>query len=144
MTTKQTETTAVTPAPTEPVQKKPFSISIAAPAYAAFHEAVVLARQGYTFSDGPVIIAPDGMAFFTLILGNPNDYAIQAAKASMRLSANEEEAQRKKDIEQAAKRLLEEQQRAKLEADVAAATKALEKQIADLQKAAAAELAKLN
>jgi trehalose/maltose hydrolase-like predicted phosphorylase len=79
-----------------------------------------------------------------MVRGNPKEFYIQAAKESVQRSANEEAAQRKKDIEQAAKRMLEEQQRAKLEKDVADATKALENQIAELKRAAAAELAKLN
>jgi hypothetical protein len=53
MATKQTETTAVTPAAVE-APAVPFSIRVGAPMNAAFDEAVVHARNGYTFSDGPI------------------------------------------------------------------------------------------
>jgi len=123
----------------------PFSIRIGAPMSAAFNEAVQHARNGYTFSDAPIeIMEASGWAWFTMIRGNPKEYIINAAKASVERSVAEEAAQYRKDVAEAAKRLLESQQRAKLEADVAAATAALDKQIAELRKAAQAELAKLN
>lgn len=138
-------TKASTPAaPAVPeVPQKPFSIKVGAPAHAAFNEAVVHARNGYCFSDGPIEIMPNGYAFFTMVIGQPNESAIQNAKASAELSVKEEAAKYKKDVEQAAKRLMEEQKRAELEKEVANATAALEKKIADLKKAAEAELAKL-
>lgn len=124
---------------------RPFSIRIGAPMNAALNEAVQHARNGYCFSDAPIeIMEASGWCWFTMILGDPKEYIINAAKASVERSVAEEAAQYRKDVAEAAKQMLEAQQRAKLEADVAAATAALDKQIAELRKAAQKELAKLN
>jgi len=112
--------------------------------YAAFNEAVQHARNGYTFSDGPIeIIESSGWCWFTMVQGSPNDFAIQAAKASVERSLAEEAAQYKKDVEAAAKAIFEEAKRAELERDVAAATAALDEQIAKLKRDAAVQLAQL-
>lgn len=95
------------------------------------------------FSEGLIEIM-NGFAFFTMHLGNPKAHIIKTATESIERSQREEAAQRKRDIEAAAKRMLEDEKRARLEKEVADATKALEKQIAALKQAAAAELAKLN
>ncbi|WP_323144029.1 hypothetical protein [Massilia phyllosphaerae] len=144
MATKQTTPAVETPAAPVEAPAIPFSIRVGATVNAAFQEAVIHARNGYTFSDGPIEVTPTGWAWFTMIRGEPKEYYVQAAKESVKRSADEEAARYKRDIEAAAKRMLEEQQRAKLEQEVADATKALEKQIAALKQAAAAELAKLN
>ncbi len=111
---------------------------------AAFNEMILHARQGYTLSDGPIQITPTGWAWFTLVQGSPKEYIINAAKQSIERSQQEEAAAYKRDVEAAAKRLLEDEKRKQLEKDVADATANLEKQIAELRKAANKELAKLN
>jgi hypothetical protein len=122
---------------------RPFAVNVAATAHSAFQQAVVLAQAGYTFSDAPIEITPNGWAFFQMIHAAPNAYAIQEAQKTVQISVNEEAAKYKKDVEAAAKAIFEEAKRAELERDVAAATAALEEQIATLKRAAAAELAQL-
>jgi hypothetical protein len=131
-------------APAAPAAVKPFSIRIGAPCHAAFQEAVVHARNGYTFSDAPIELMQNGMAFFTMILGEANEYAIMKAKESTELSVAQEAAQYRRDVEEAAKRQLEQAKRAELEKQVAEAVAASERAIAKLKKDAAAELAKLS
>ena len=110
---------------------------------AAFNELILHARQGYTLSDGPIQITPTGWAWFTLVQGNPKDYIISAAKQSIERSQQEEAAAYKRDVEAAAKRLMEDEKRKQLEKEVASATAKLEREIAALKQAAQAELAKL-
>lgn len=129
---------------TAPAAIKPFSIRIGAPCHAAFQEAVVHARNGYTFSDGPIELMPNGMAFFTMILGEADEHAIMKAKESVELSIQQAEAQYRRDIQEEAKRQIEASKRAELEKQVADAVAASEKAIAKLRKDAAAELAKLS
>lgn len=141
-----TETTvevpeAVVPPTLGPI--KPFSVKVGAPANSAFQQAVVLAQAGYTFSDAPILMTPQGWAWFQMILAAPNAYAIEQARVSVQMSIDEEAAQYRKDVAEAAKAIFEEAKRAELERDVATATAALEEQIATLKRAAAAELAQL-
>lgn len=137
----KTTTPEVPAAPAAP--KKPFAISIAAPCHLAFAEAVVHARNGFTFSDGPIEIAGNGMAFFTMIQGSPNEHAIQSAKESSELSIEQEEAKYRKDVENAAKRIIEQQRRDELEKQVAEAVASHEKQIAALKRQARNEIQQL-
>jgi len=135
-------TTAQTTA--APAPKKPFQISLGGTCPAIFHEAIVHARNGYCFSDAPIQFFPEaGTAFFTMILGQPNDYAIMSAKESSEISVRNEEALYRRDVEEAAKRQLEQEKRAALEKQVAEAVAASEKAIAKMRKDAEAELAKL-
>jgi hypothetical protein len=127
-----------------PAPVKPFSLSIGAPLNEAIQEAVVHSRAGYCLSDGPVQVTPTGWAFFTMILGNASDHVIAKAQASIELNVKLEADKYRKAVEQAAKQMLEDQQRAKLEMDLAAEVALHEKKIADLQKAAAAAAAKLS
>jgi hypothetical protein len=140
--TKDHMTTTKTPV--APVPAVPFSINVGAPAHAAFAEAVQHARNGYCFSDGPIELTPNGFAFFTMIRGNPNEFAIQAAKESVERSVLEEERQYRKDVEQAAKAIIEQQQRDALAKQVAAAVAEHEKAIAKLKQQTEAEVAQLN
>lgn len=137
----ETPTVAATEAPA--VAKKPFSISVAAPCHIAFAESVIHARNGYTFSDGPIEVQPNGWAFFTMVAGSPNEFAIQNAKASAEMSLQEEERKYRKDIEAAAKRLLEQQQRDDFEKKKAAIKAEHEKALRALEAATEAAIAKL-
>lgn len=140
----KTATPAAPEAPEVPaVTKKPFSIRVQAPAHIAFNQAVVHARNGYCFSDAPINIQPNGWAFFTMIQGSPNEYAIQSAQESSNLSLQAEERQYQKDVETAAKRIIEQQRREELEQQVKQAAEEYEKQIATLKRTAAAEIAAL-
>ena len=126
------------------VNGKPFEIKIAAVCHAAFEEAVVHARNGYTFSGGPIEIASNGWAFFSMVQGSPNDYAIMKAKESVTFSLEQEERDYRKDVEAAAKRLVEQQKREEIAKLVAEEVAAHEEKIKALEKKKAAVLATLN
>jgi hypothetical protein len=137
------EAEAIAAAAAAPAPTLPFSVKVGAPCHPAFQQAVALARKGYQFSDAPIEIFPNGMTFFSMILGTPSDYVLQQAQDTIQVSVNEEAAQYKLDVEAAAKAIFEQAKRDELEREVAAATAALEKQIAALKQAAAAELTQL-
>lgn len=130
------------PAPA-PAARKPFSIKVGAPAHAAFNQAVMHARNGFIFSDGPIELLPNGWAFFEMHQGNPIEHIVQSAKETLEQSAREEAMQYKKDVEEAARRQLEQQQREVLEKQVAAIKAEQARQIAALEKAAADAIKKL-
>jgi hypothetical protein len=137
MTTPTVPTAASAP-------RKPFAIKVGAPAHAAFNEAVIHARNGFIFSDGPIEMMANGWAFFEMHQGNPVEHIVQSAKESLEQSAQQEAIQYRKDVEEAAKRQLEAQQREALEKQVAAIRADQARQIAAAEKAAAAAIAKLS
>lgn len=142
MTSKSTPAVTAPVVPEAPaVAKKPFAIRIAAPANLAFAESVVHARNGYCFSDAPIEVMSNGMAFFTMVLGTPDELAIQKAKESTDLSREAEEREHQKQVREEARRIVEEEKRQALEREVKAAEDALQKQIAALRQKAAAEIA---
>jgi hypothetical protein len=123
---------------------KPFSIQLIGPAYPIFQELCAHVRNGYVVNkDAPVELFQNGNAMIWLHLGNPDEVAIAQAKESTDLHVAKEEAQYRKDVEEAAKRQLEQAKREALEKQVADAVAASEKAIAKLRKEAEAELAKL-
>jgi hypothetical protein len=137
MTTETTAATAVAPA-------KPFSLHLIGPAIPVFQELCVHVRNGYVVNkDAPLEIFNNGNAQVFLHLGEPNEYAISQAKESTEHAARQEIVKYQADVEQAAKRLIEQERREALEKQVAEAVAASEKAIAKLRKDAEAELAKL-
>jgi membrane-bound ClpP family serine protease len=127
------------------VAAKPFSIQLIGPAYPLFQELCVHVRNGYVINrDAPVELFQNGNAMLSLILGNPDEIAISQAKESTAHSVAQEESRYLKDVEEAAKRYVEQEKREALEKQVADAIAASEKAIAKLRKDAEAELAKLN
>jgi hypothetical protein len=142
MTTKAAAPAAEAPVAAS-VARKPFAIKIGAPAHAAFNEAVIHARNGFIFSDGPIEMMANGWAFFEMHQGNPVEHIVQSAKESLEQSARQEAVQYKKDVEEAAKRQLEQQQREALTKQVAAIKAEQARQIAALEKAAAEAIAAL-
>jgi hypothetical protein len=141
--TTTTKAAPKTEATQEPVARKPFAIKVGAPAQAAFNEAVYHARNGYVFSDAPIELMPNGMAFFTMVQGNPLEHIIENAKDSARISAQQEEHERQRSIREEAKRLVEDEKRVALAKQVAAIKAEQARQIAALEKAAAEAIAAL-
>jgi hypothetical protein len=138
--TKQTVPAAAPAAPA----RKPFSVQIVEPAYPAFQQACALIRDGYIFApDMPVELTPQGHAIFTLILGTPDAHAFTKAQEATDHALAMEAMQYRKDVEQAAKALLEQQKRDELAKQVAALKADQEKQMRDLEKATAAAIAAL-
>lgn len=138
------ESTA-TPAAPVAAPAKPFSIELIGPSYPLFQELCAHVRNGYVINrDAPVQLFQNGNAMISLHLGNPDETAIARAKESTELSQKREEAKYRKDVEEAAKRLIETQKRQELEKQVADAVAANEKAIAKLRKDAQAELDKLS
>jgi glycine/serine hydroxymethyltransferase len=101
------------------------------------------ARNGYVFSDAPIELMPNGMAFFTMVQGNPLEHIIENAKDSARISAQQEEHERQRSIREEAKRLVEDEKRVALAKQVAAIKAEQARQIAALEKAAAEAIAAL-
>lgn len=129
--------------PAAPVQRKPFAIRIQAPAHEAFNQAIVLARSGYTFSDEPVTMAPNGWAFFTLVLGSPDILYELKASESEQLSRDAEEREHQRQVREEAKRLMEQAKRDELEQQVAALKAQQAETIRKLEEATAAAIASL-
>jgi hypothetical protein len=124
---------------------KPFSIQLLGPTYPIFQELCAHIRNGYVINkDAPIDLFPNGNAAISLILGDPDELAIARAKESSDFSVAQEEQRYRKDVEQAAKRLIEDEKRNALEQQVKEAVAANEKAIAKLRRDAEAELAKLN
>ena len=131
---KPTRTPA--PAPTAPVASvpaRPHTIVITERTMLAFATAAVHVRNGYIFSPdhAPEVYASQGQSSITLIIGNPNATAVEAATATTDHAVALQCAEFDRQVEQAAKLLVETAQRkAKQEvaaAEVAEAEKALRK-----------------
>jgi hypothetical protein len=123
---------------------KPFSIHLIGPALPIFQELCVHVRNGYVVSkDAPIELFQNGNASIFLLLGNPDEVAIAQAKESAELSVAKEEAQYRKDVQDAAKRLVEQDKRDELKKRMDAEQAAHEKAVAKLKKELEAELAKL-
>lgn len=127
-----------------PVPKKPFAIQLVGPGYIVLHELCAHVRNGYVINpDAPYEFFANGNVVFNLILGNPDELSIARAKESTEHSAELEAAQYRREVAAAAKSMIEQERRAALEKDVAAAVAATEKAIAKLKQDAQAELARL-
>ncbi|WP_143745805.1 hypothetical protein [Massilia sp. KIM] len=130
---------------TAPVASKPFSISLIGPAVSIFNELCAHVRAGYIVNtDHPIEFFPNGNLSLMLILGSPDDTALAQAKTSSEESAARELADYERRIKEEAKRLVEHQQREELAKKVAAEVAEHQKKIAEIQKQAAAALAKLD
>ncbi len=125
--------------------RKPFSIQIVEPAYPAFQQACQLIREGYVFApDMPVELTPTGHAIFTLVLGTPDHNAVNKANEATEHALAMEAAAYERDVQARAKTLLDDYKREQLEAQVAAMKAQQAKEVAALEKATAAAIAKLS
>ncbi|MCC2971072.1 hypothetical protein [Massilia sp. IC2-476] len=127
-----------------PVMRKPFSVRIGATCHEAFNQAAYLARQGYIFSDGPIQVFPNGMAFFDMHLGTPVDYLVERAKETVRIGAEQEEADRQRAIKEEARRIVEEEKQAAAAKQIAALKAENARKIAQIQAEADAAIAALS
>lgn len=124
--------------------RKPFSLQVIAPAYPAFQQACQHIRDGYIFApDIPVELTPTGQAIFTLILGTPDHDAVNKAKESTDHALAMEAAAYERDVQARAEAILADYKRAELEKQVASLKAQQARELAAMQKAQAAELAKL-
>lgn len=124
--------------------RKPFSIQIIEPAFPAFQQACQLIREGYIFApDAPVELTATGHAIFTLVLGTPDHDAVNKANEAKEHAVAMEAAQRQRDVEARAKTMLEDYKREQLAVQVAAMKAQQAKDIAALEKATAAAIAKI-
>lgn len=123
---------------------KPFSIQLIGPSYPIFQELCAHVRNGYVVNkDAPVEMFPNGNTMIWLHLGNPDEVAIAQAKESNDLHVAKEEAAYRKDVEEAAKRLVEQAKREEIAQRMADVQAAHEKAVAKLKRDTDAELAKL-
>lgn len=129
-------------APAAPA-RKPFSIQIIEPAVHAFQQACVHIRAGYVFADLPIELTPSGHAIFTLVLGTPDHHAVNKANESTADALAQEAAAYERDVQARAEALLADHKRKELEKQVAAMKAQQAKEIAALEKATAAAIAKL-
>jgi hypothetical protein len=133
-------TTATQTAPA----RKPFSINFCEPAFPAFQQACALIRAGYVFApDMPVELTPTGHAIFTLCLGTPDHNAVNKAQEATDHALRMEAAAYERDVQARAEVLLADYKRAELEKQVAALKAQQAREIAALEKATAAQIAKL-
>jgi len=130
----ETLTPSASPATVPLTHVKPNSIPMIGPTVTTLAQAAVLIRQGYTFADLPIdIFGPAGTIGFTLVQGTPDQHAIDAASVLLAENAAREERQYEKEVEAAAKRLIEERERAAKQAAIQAQIEAQQKQIRQLQ-----------
>jgi hypothetical protein len=135
MTTTQT-------APEAPA-RKPFSIQIIEPAHHAFQQACVHIRAGYVFADLPIELTPSGHAIFTLVLGTPDHHAVNKANESTADALAMEAAAYEREVQARAEMILADYKKAELEKQVAALKAQQARDMAALEKATAAQIAKL-
>jgi hypothetical protein len=135
---------AAAPAPTPVIPvRKPFAISVGAPAQAALAELVALARDGYTISEAPIDFAPNGYLFFQAILGNPLDYHVQKSRESAEIALANEDRERAKAVQEEARRIVEAEKREALAKQVETLKRQQAKAIAELEASTAAAIAAL-
>jgi hypothetical protein len=146
MTTKsKTETipTAVTTALPAPA-KKPFSVEICEMSPKAFQLASALIRQGYTIlKDRQVEIYNNGVAVFTLVLGEPTETGYADADEAMRKALDKETAEFEERVAREVQTRVEQLARDAHAAKVAKAVAEHQQAIKALEKAGQAELAAL-
>lgn len=143
--TKSTAPVAKTSALPAPA-KRPFSIDICESSPKAFQLASALVRQGYVFlKDRPVeVYGMSGTAAFTVVLGEPDETGYADAEAAIRQGLEMEQAEFERRVEREVEARVEQIKRDEQEARKAALVAEHKKQIAQIEAAAAAEIAKLS
>lgn len=124
---------APAPAPTRTIhQPKPDTLKLIGPTVPTLAKAAVHIRNGYIFSPdyAPEVFGPAGMISVTLVLGSPEQYAIEAAEQESAEAMAIQEAQRQRDIETAADQMLKDRERAAVRAAAAVKVAAAEAALA--------------
>jgi hypothetical protein len=123
---------------------KPVSMTLMGPGHTIFQELAVHIRAGYVpHPDYPVEFFQNGDVSIMCVLGNPTQYAIDKARESHDLAVLQQEAEFKRAVAAEAKRLAEQAARDELQRKVEALKADQAKAIRDLERATAAEIAKL-
>lgn len=123
---------------------KPFSINLIGPAVPIMQEVCQHVRSGYVVNkDYPMDFYQNGNISLMLHLGNPDEVAISDAKTSTERSAAFELDEYNRRVRDEAKRMIEQQAREELEKKVAALKASQAKEMAALERATAAAIAKL-
>ncbi|WP_322403423.1 hypothetical protein [Massilia luteola] len=129
---------------TNATPKKPVSIQLIGPAFPIWDELAVHLRNGYVIQpDLGIELGHNGNAIVNLILGNPSTAAIERANGSNELAQQQEQAAFDRAVKEEAKRLAEQAARDALEQRIAAIKADQAKAIRELERATAAEIAKL-
>jgi hypothetical protein len=124
--------------------KKPVSLTLMGPGHTIFQELAVHVRDGYIpHPDFPVEFFQNGNVSIMCVLGNPTQHAIDLARDSRDLAVAQEEAEFQRAVQAEAKRLAEQAQRDALEQKIVAIKADQAKAIRELERATAAEIAKL-
>jgi glycine/serine hydroxymethyltransferase len=129
-------TTILTPA----VQPKPYSINVVGHCSVAFAQAAVHIRQGYIFSPDhtPEIYVQNGQTNLLLVLGTPEQHAIAAAEATTAEALEFQRVAYQREVEAAARQLLEDQKREEKQRAFAAEITEQKKALRKLEAAAQA------
>lgn len=126
-------------------KKQPFQLRLLGPANIVLAAAGVHIRNGYHFySDAPFQVLGNGFLDFYLVKGNPDANAINQAQADIEQAAALEEQERKRQIREEARLLVEAEKRAELEKQKKAIEAEHAKKIAQLEKDTQAIIAALN
>jgi hypothetical protein len=148
MTTKVTpkaEATPITATSALPAPaRKPYAIDVCENSFKAFQLASALIRQGYCIlKDRPVEIYTNGVAVFTLVLGEPTETGYADAEEAMRKALDKEAAEFEARVAREVQARVEQIKKAEHEAKIAEQVAAHQKKIRELEAAAAAEIARL-
>ncbi len=121
-------------------QAKPFNLRIVAPGVIAFAQAAVHIRNGYIFlpDAAPEIMAHNGTAVINLVLGTPEQYAVEAAEASTAEAVALQQVAYDRDVQEAAKQMVEAAEREATKKKLAAEIEVQRKAIRKLEAALAA------
>jgi len=144
--TKATEIAAPEAAPTSttPIrtihQPKPETLKLIGPTVPTLAKAAVHIRNGYIFSPDvvPEVFGAAGMIGVTLVLGSPEQYAIEEAAQESAEAMAAQERQRQRDIQEAAAQLVADNERAAVKAAAAVKVAAAEAALAAAKAAEAA------
>jgi hypothetical protein len=120
---------APAPAPTRTIhQPKPETLKLIGATVPTLAKATVHIRNGYIFSPDlvPEVFGAAGMIGVTLVLGSPEQYAIEAAEQESAEAMAIQEGQRQRDIQEAAEQMLKDRARASARA-------VIDKQVAEAE-----------
>ena len=140
MTTPITATSAL-PADS----RKPFSIDVLDQQRKAFQTASALIRLGYVFlADRPIqVFTHNNNVAFTMVLGTPEETGFADAQDAIALGLRKEAHEFDQRVEREVERRIEQMRIDEIEAKKAALLADHKKQMAQIEKTAAAELANL-
>jgi acyl CoA:acetate/3-ketoacid CoA transferase alpha subunit len=116
---------------------KPNALTLVGPVHTTLHKLTALARKGY-LATGLELYPATGQMVVTMETGCPDAALAEAVEADMAEALAIQEAQRQRDIEAAAARLVEDRARAERKAEMAAKVAEAAATLAALQAAEAA------